>query len=148
MEPSGDLGISVDPIHSAKLVSKWLKEKAYVKPDSQVLSLKDVIIDQTVVMFPILMAMGTKMSLPTVNGYVNGLRSLLYDPLSDTHAPSMHFLSPKADTWSYGCVNISKEERFSRIRPKGHKDTGRLASPFLYQPFPTSIHVSQSHARS
>jgi hypothetical protein len=64
-------------------------QKAYVKPDSQVLSLKDVIIDQTVVMFPILLAMGTKISLPTVNGYVNGLKSLLYEPLSNTHAPAI-----------------------------------------------------------
>jgi hypothetical protein len=43
-------------------------QKAFVKPDSQILSLKDVIIDQTVIMFPILLAMGTEMSLfPTVN---------------------------------------------------------------------------------
>jgi len=65
-------------------------QKAYVKPDSQILSLKDVIIDQTVIMFPILLAMGTEMSLfPTVNSYVNALRTLLYEPLSDTHAPSI-----------------------------------------------------------
>jgi len=65
-------------------------QKAYVKPDSQVLSLKDVIIDQTVIMFPISLAMGTEMTLfASVNSYVNALRSLLYDPLSNTHAPSI-----------------------------------------------------------
>ena len=64
-------------------------QKAYVKPASQTLSLKDVIIDQTVIMYPIFLAMGSKkfFSLPTVNGYVEALKSLLYDPHSDTHAP-------------------------------------------------------------
>lgn len=65
-------------------------QKVYAKPDSQTLNLKDVIIDQTVIQFPILLAMGSEMNLtPTVNGYVNAMRRLLYEPLSDTHAPAI-----------------------------------------------------------
>jgi hypothetical protein len=74
---------------------------AYVKPDSQVLSLKDVIIDQGVIMSPILLSMGSKKftNLPTVNGYVEALKSVLYSPLPGTHIP--HILNVSWGTFSF-----------------------------------------------
>jgi hypothetical protein len=62
-------------------------QKAYVKPESQVLQLNDIIIDQTVIMYPITMALGSEYSAPTVYAYVNALKALLQTPYSSTHIP-------------------------------------------------------------
>jgi hypothetical protein len=81
--------------------------KSYVKPKSQILNLKDIIIDQTVVMFPIIIAMGSKISIPTVNGYVKALRKLVYDPTSSTHAPNIITVSWGTFSFTGVCTKFS-----------------------------------------
>lgn len=84
--------------------------QVYNKPNPTVLTINDLIIDQTVVMFPLMLAGAFSNSFVySVSSYVAALKQLLCDPYSDTHIPYFILVSWGSFSFVGVCTDFDVE---------------------------------------